>query len=647
MPAPYPSNSLWRKAAAGRCAGAAIAFLALLSAAASAPAQSVPQEMLRPGPRPPRATHGEALAFARTFAVAPATAADRALLLYTENGPNGSAPLRSAVITPDGRDEAAAIVRSTNDPVLCPDVRAVALAWDGTRGLAAVIVPPPRRPSPAPGTPSPRRAAVVGLPPVFPDGLGPEQSSGGDIAVLPLDARGAPAGPLRVVFHEHTRAARIAVVAEPTGYLLAWTGSTVTDDELRGTVRLLRLDAQAAPTHAAALAANLAGDLGDGLALHHHAGHSTLSVVAARCEAAAHEPSPEDPVADASAHIEPPGRPLMPQQPLREQPGPPIVCGPMSLHRAPVGDHVGPWSAPIPLRGAVVAHTPDGLVVAPEGPHPHGLLARVAPGLGPLSPLGADTLPPPANPVWRPVDLSLRHRPAPDAPPPATHEAPRPPPDLGAPADVLAAPAALAALDDTVLGVAPGRRAVAAFTPSGALWLHRTEAPVMELAALRLGDTRWLLQREGLWSGPVRALRLAPSPAATQPSVLARLTAVRVAPAATTPSRFSTRAPYTFDERFALHWVHARTLRGQFMAYEYTAGILAARPEAPTDPRMPAIVAARNRLRARWESACGPLQTRGNTLARQGAGAEVLDAVRQLCDLHPDLQLGVPINPAL
>ena len=83
------------------------------------------------------------------------------------------------------------------------------------------------------------------------------------------------------------------------------------------------------------------------------------------------------------------------------------------------------------------------------------------------------------------------------------------------------------------------------------------------------------------------------------------------------------------------------------MAFEYTAGILAARPEAPTDPRMPAIVATRNRLRARWESACGPLQTRANTLARQGAGPDVLDAVRQLCDLHPDLQLGVPINPAL
>lgn len=622
------------------------ALLALLCAATPAVAQSVPQELLRPGPRPPRIAHGEALAFARTFAVAPSPAADRALLLYTENGPNGTAPLRSAMLSRDGTGETAAIVRATDDRTLCPDVRALAVAWDGTRGLAVMVVPPPRRPRPAPGAPAPRRPAIVGLPPIFPDGFGPEQSSGGDIAVLPLDAQGAPTGPLRVVFHEHTRAARVAVTAEPAGYVVAWTGSTVTDEEIRGTVRLLRLDPQGAPTHTAALAANLAGDLGDGLALHHHQGRTTLSVVAARCDTRPGEASPEDPVADASAHIEAPGRQLMPQQPLREQPGPPIACGPMGLHRAPVGDRVGPWSAPVPLRGAVFAHTLDGLLLAPEGPHPPGLLARAGATVDTLSAFGATALTPAEGPAWRPVDLALRHRPAPDAPPPATHEAPRPPPELGAPTEALAAPAALAALDDTVLAVAPGRRAVAAFTPSGAAWLHRTEAPVMELATLRLGDTRWLLQREGLWSGPVRALRLPPSatPAAAPP-VLPRLTAVRVPPPA--PSRLATRAPYTFDEAFARHWVHARTLRGQFMAFEYTAGILAARPEAPTDPRMPGIVATRNRLRSRWESACGPLQTRANTLARQGAGPDVLDAVRQLCDLHPDLQLGVPINPAL
>ncbi len=640
-----PSRTLRRLGAAG-----SLLAWGVLATAPPAGAQSVAQELLRPGPRPARVTHGEAVAFARTFAVA--ASSDRALLLYTENAPNGTAALRGALLSAEGAGEAEALVRVRDDLVLAPDVRTLAVAWDGTRGLAVLVVPPPRRPPGTAANPAPRRPPPLGLPPAFPDTLGPEQSSGGDIVALPLDAQGAPAGPLRVLFHEHTRAARVAVTAIPDGYLVAWTGSAVTDDEVVGTVRLLRLDTTGAPRRAAALASGLFGDLGDGLHLQHRAGQSVLAVVASRCAAREGEAPPADAPGDASALIEPPNRALMPQLPAREQPGPPIVCGPMALHRAVVADTVGPWAPPLALRGHSLAGSADGLVVVAHtasdspGPAP-GALVRVS-GVDPgVTPFAATPLPPLGPPAYRAVDLSPRRRPPPDDPLPAPHEAPRPGPELGPPAEALTAPEALAVVGDALVAVAPGRRAVAVFTRDGrSAWTHRTEAPVIDLAALSLGRSRWVLQREALWSGPVRALRLAdPGPSPAEPPLLPRRTAVRVAPAP--PGRYPLRAHYTWDETFARLWVHARTLRGQFMAYEYTAGILAARPTAPTDPRMPGIVATRNRLRSRWESACSPLQTRASALARQGAGAEILEAVRQLCDLHADLQLGVPINPAL
>jgi len=612
-------------------------------------AQTIALEMQRPGPRNRRVAPGEAVAFARTFAVA--TTTDRALLLYTENAPGGTAALRSARLSAEGSGETAAMVRDRDDLLLAPNVRTVAVAWDGTRGLVVMIVPPERRPTPTPGNPGPRRAPVVGIPPVFPDPSGPVQSSGGDVAVLPLDAQGAPSGPVRVLLHENTRAARVAITATPEGYMIAWTGSAVRDEELLGTVRLLPLDRTGAPLRTSGLASGLFGDLGDGLHLHPTPQGTVLSVVASRCSALEGQPPPEDAPGDASALIEPPGRSLMPQQPLRERPGPPIVCGPMALHRTLVTTTVGPWAPPIALRGQSFAPTPEGLVWVAQtagSAMPAGVIVR-ATGIDPPRPaLGSGPLPALGLRPPRPVDLTPRQRPAADAHAPPPHEAPQPPPTLGAPRDVLDAPEALAALDDTLVALAPGRRAVALFARDGrAMWTHRTEVPVIDLAAVSFGGTRWILQREALWSGPIRALRLpqeAPAEA-SEPPLLPRLTAVRVAPSA--PGRFPVRNPYTWDETFARLWVRARTLRGQFMAYEYMAGILASRPTAPTDPRMPAIVAARNRLRGRWESACGPLQNRASTLARQGAGGDILDGVRQLCEIHADLQLGVPINPAL
>ena len=148
------------------------------------------------------------------------------------------------------------------------------------------------------------------------------------------------------------------------------------------------------------------------------------------------------------------------------------------------------------------------------------------------------------------------------------------------------------------------------------------------------------LSREGVWSGPLRAWLL-DRPAAA-PIALPRATVVPVA-----PPRVPVTAPYVYDESFARLWVRARAARAVFMRHENTAGALAARPEAPTDPRMPGVLAQRLRLRGRWESACGGLQTRAAQLARRGAGASVTQGVQSLCEMHPDLVLGAPINQAL
>ncbi|MDB4931439.1 MAG: hypothetical protein JWM10_3923, partial [Myxococcaceae bacterium] len=152
------------------------------------------------------------------------------------------------------------------------------------------------------------------------------------------------------------------------------------------------------------------------------------------------------------------------------------------------------------------------------------------------------------------------------------------------------------------------------------------------------------LTREGVWSGPVRAWILDRPELATV--ALPRATVVP-APAPAAAPRPAITEPDDNDEAVARLWVRVRTARANVRRHENMAGALAARPEAPTDPRMPPILGQRARLRSRWESLCGGLTTRAAQLARRGVGPGVTQGAQSLCEMHPDLVLGQPINPAL
>lgn len=566
--------------------------LALLALPSLASAQTRPMEYARPSPSPERVAHGEVVAYARDLAAA--RDGDRVLVAWIDHTPNGGSQLRTTLLRRDGVD---ALVRARPDAPLAPSVRSPVLAWNGQHGvLAWVVPPPPPPPRPAPGAAPVARRPAPSAPSVD-ETLGLRDRSGGDIVVQRLDAEGRPEGPARVVFHENSRLTRVAVALDGRSAVLAWAGAVVTEDEVRETVRALRLDDELTPTTPMALHAGLIGEVGDLLSLSVRADRSvTLRASGSACRSLTAEPPPPVLTTDASARVEAPNRSLMPQQPLREIEGPPVACDPPGIYESTFAH-----DAPLPPMRRVAALS--------EGPAP--------------------TLQPP--------DLTPRVHPPPGFEPPLV-EQPVAPPDLSA-ADPFSAPRAL--VSDTVHAAAIDRagRSLAVRDRERSMVLATSAAGFASVTLLP-GEPAIVLSREGVWSGPVRAWILG-RPELTTLS-LPRATMVPAAPA-----RAPVTQPYVYDETFARLWVRARTARAVFMRHENTAGALAARPEAPTDPRMPGILSQRARLRARWESVCGGLLTRAAQLARRGAGPAVSQGAQSLCEMHPDLVLGAPINQAL
>lgn len=589
-----------------------------------------PAEALRAGPAPARVEAHGPVAFAREFAAA--REGDALRLIYTENGRNGRATLRSASL----RAEGPALQRTRDDVTLAEDARTVALAWSQGRGAAVYVIP--RRPPPplAPGARRPSRAPAVGVPASTRDPLGPSNLSGGDVVVQRLDADGRAQGAPVTLFTENARLTRLSAAWVGDRLLVAWTGGAVTDDEVRVTVRARALTAEGAPTRAVATHTGLLGDIGDTLVITpDEGGGASLWVSGSHCAAETSATPgltlPDDP----SANIEAPRRVLMPQQPMRDAPGLPVRCGPLSLFRVRLDarDEVLGRVELTPLARDLAARAGDRWVVAVSGPQgvtlARGALQGERLALRALD--GAEVTPAPPTP--RMQDLSLRQRASEE---PAIVEAPVPPPDASRfdPGQV----ALLAAAGEVSLTVARGRRALHWIDGAGApRALAVAPRAVTAIQALE-GETPWLLAREGAWSGAVRWAPLAP-PAGAEPT--------RWAPASPLPTAPAGAPPPLWDEAFARLWTRARAARAVFMRHENSAGALAARPEAPTDPRMPAIIANRTRLRGRWESVCGQLRGRAAQLARGGAGADVMQGVNSLCEIHADLQLGVPINPAL
>ncbi|MEZ4409209.1 MAG: hypothetical protein R3A52_22480 [Polyangiales bacterium] len=587
-------------------------------------AQSTPFDASRPGPTPQHASSGEPVAFARRFAMA--RAGQRVLLAYVENAPQGRGQLRTALFTVEP-GEAPAVTRARDDVTVAPDARAVTLTWDGARGLAVWIVPyraPPR----ARGAP---RRRAVGLPPSTDDPLGPEASSGGAVMAQALDADGRPQGPARTVARENQRLDLIDVAPRADGYTVAWSGAAVTDDEVRPTARAVTVGADGAPSRPMATATGFFGDLGGFFRLARDGARTALALSGWRCAAREGEPTPAPRTEDASQRIERPDRRLMPQAPLREVEGPPIACGALALYTIPLGDDggAGPITARARLASGAGALDGRDAVVSLAGGAPFARVNLWAP------PQRVDV-----TPEAHPQDLTLRAH----AEDEVTHLEPVPPPGAVTAEDALSRSAVARDLAVTSAGVA-------AVTTDHSTRVRAGDGRATPVARSEMGFTglaaagEVLLTREGHWSGPVRFWWAPRALAQTSPTELPVAHAVPPPPAR--PSRYPTTEPYVWDEAFARQWARARQARAVLMRYENMAGAMAARPEALTDPRMPGIVARRNQLRSQWESACGPLRARASQLARHGAGQEVISAVESLCQLHADLQLGVPVNPAL
>ncbi len=217
-----------------RSAHLVIGLFSAAMAPSLARAQHPPLEATRPGPHPPRVASGDVMVYARAFSAARDGA--RVLVVYIENQ-GASAPLRSALFNLDApADGAPTLARAREDVTLAPEARSATLAWDGRRGAVAYVVPRSLAPALPPGQRR-VRAAAVGVPPSTDDPLGPPASSGGSVALLTLDADGNAASPARAVFNENARLWRATLVREPDAWVVAWTGATVTDDEVRGTVR--------------------------------------------------------------------------------------------------------------------------------------------------------------------------------------------------------------------------------------------------------------------------------------------------------------------------------------------------------------------------------------------------------------------------
>lgn len=619
-------------------------------------AQLPPLEATRPGPRPPRVAEGDVMMYARAFSAARDGA--RVLVVYIENQ-GTSAPLRSALFNfeaPAGG--AATLTRAREDVTLAPDARAATLAWDGHRGAVAYVIPRSLAPALPPGQRR-VRAPAVGVPPSTDDPFGPPASSGGSVALITLDADGNAASPARTVFNENARLWRATLVREPDAWALAWTGATVTDDEVRGTVRAMRVRDDGTPTRPMAAATGFSGDPGDGLRLLRVEHTTMLAFTGSRCVAREGEaPPPPSLNDDPSSAIDPPTRSPQPQGPVHRAPGPPVECGPTALHLTELraNDAFGPLLPGPWMRSDAAAFTADAvyasLVRSPSTQvfariplRPGGLGALVDAASGEAFALGA---PPPPHPT----SVENLTRPSPDAElPPRVHPiAPPPVPPEEPLAEALATPRALAATSDgrVLVAVTGDRRGLAMVRAgaAGASLLATTPSLFHEVAALDAGGAPTLaLSREGVWSGPVRWFAL---PASGAPTTVALAEAhAAPPPPQMRATRYRTVTPLRYDPEFSRLFAQTRLLRAQFMRHENLAGMMAARPEAPTDPRMPGLIAVRNRLRSRWESSCGQLRARASTLARAGAGDDVLQGVQQLCEIHADLQLGVPVNPAL
>ncbi len=605
------------------CATCAFVFSVLFVSSLARAEDPTPQRL---APPPLHVGPGEAVVpQARAFAAV--RAGDRALVAYIDNQTGGRGVLHTALLR---ANDPGGLTRLRPDVEIAAPVRALALTWDGTHGAIVYIVPRVLPGGFAHGPPPPQRRSTP-LPPSVADPFGPSSASGGDVVLQRLDANGNSLGAPIPVFTENARLYRVAVASEGDLWTVAWTGATVTDDEVRGTIRAMRVRSTG-PRRGAASATGWTGDTGDALRIVRTDDPTPRTVVlwtGARCASRSTLASPVPLATDPSARVENPTRRPLPQEPPTEVYGPPIACASVALHAAEFRpeDSFAQWTSTDALSTDALAVTPTYATTSLGGALVRFQLAPAA-DFGHVAPLFASQRPVPPAVLPPPPDTEPRERPA-DGVDPVLTEAPVPPPQAIPLSVGIRAPVALDAMGDSLAEVTTDHHTVAWVRPGASpsdpevTALASTRGLWMDVAWLQDNTHPWVLARDGIWGGPVWLL----SPDAPV-----------VRPVPSDPP---------VDLGFARLWVRARTARGMFIRYENVAGALAARPEAPTDPRMPGVLASRARIQLRWQQVCGQLQARAQTLVRHGAPQDLLSSVRSVCQDEPDLRLGVPVDPNL
>ncbi len=528
--------------------------------------------------------------------------------------------------------------RATWDTIIGRPAVAVGLTWDGARGAVVYVVPRPHRGE----DDGDRRRRVRGVGArATSNPTGNSALTAGDIMLQRLDANGAPIGRPILAFEENARTFRVAVAPDGDGWLLAWTGAIVHGDEVLGTVRTIRVNAQGQPRSYAS-DTGFTGQVGDVLrVLPRGDDRHGMRIVwtGERCRSRTDVPPWPAFEGDPSAAIETRVRQLMNQNPPHEHPGPRLECTPVGAFAAevmpdgstrPIVD--GPALASdtlatlrgrdggVEILGSARTATQAQLTAWPLDAAAHVGRPRV---------LASST---PATRTSVPATQSPGAAGSSSAPEPSTVA----PPSAPTSGDIVRVPAQLDAFADgdalDVVALSPTRARVvishqrdAAAVPDASLLAPGIRAWDVALAGAR-GAGAWVLTQVGSSvGGPLLFI----DPATAQGHVA------------------SAESPWLGDERLRRHLLRVLAARAADTAFLYTYGPMVDRPENAANPNMPGMASSLRRLRSRWDEACNPLQERARWLVHHGGPPDVAVLARLLCEIpaEPVMPAAVPGAP--
>ncbi len=602
--------------------------------AATAHAQPMPEALRRPVGSPPRVVAGEALAEVRAFSVA--RSGDRALLGYLQAGTGrerGALRLASFRMTPAG-----ALERTEPDRTLAPAASALALQWDATAGGAVVwVAPKPHRNESERVRHARHQDGTRSANDSLANPLGTPSLTAGDIVFQRVDNAGVLQGRPLTVFGENARAFRVAILRTNQGWTLAWTGAKTREGEVRGTVRVARVDTQGALLGAVS-ETQFSGPVGDSLRVYTATGTAAsapagsgtninpsvwVAWIGEHCRERSDLPQAPASTTDPSALIETRPRFMIQQGPLHEHPGAPITCDPLSLYTSiitPDGT-IGAFARQSPVARDVLAVHNGALIASISDAPQRATLRALTISNENRSTMGAVWVPsgelqPPVAIVENGAALPVIAATASGDPQPSRIAPTLPPTTLQS----LRAPVTLevtenadhsvliAALSRTHTRVHFGRRAANATTVTSSA--IATPESVFDLQFAN-GDAPWLFARLGIGLGGPLLFLL---PRADAPSAAEELV-------------------WTGDERFRLHLLRSRAARAAYMDLDHTYGPVSARPDAATNPSMPGLTQAMRRLRSRWIEPCDALQGRARYLVRHGVSRDIEVLAREQCEI--------------